>query len=224
MITYEDCIDDINDLLKKSRDKWQLDSISWMGYDDVAQIIRLHILEKWHMWDQARPFKPWCRSVIQHQILNQIRNNYSSFCRPCLKCPFNLGGDFCSFNKSGLQDDSCEPFKKWHGKKFYIYNLKFACNLEEKVVTDLFSNTIDVNYERSAAKLHEKVMIKLKNEKHLSIYKMLYIDEMNDDEVAKIMGFLPDGDKVNSRYKQLNNIKKKFLEIAKEVMQEEDII
>ena len=70
-----------------------------MDYDDVCQIIRLHIYKKWHLWDQSRPFKPWASMIISNQIKNLIRNNYSSFAKPCLRCPHNMGATSCELQK-----------------------------------------------------------------------------------------------------------------------------
>ena len=72
MVEYNDKIDEINELLIKLRNKWRLDSIQWMDYDDVSQHIRLHIWRKWDKWNQERPFAPWCRTVISNQIINLI--------------------------------------------------------------------------------------------------------------------------------------------------------
>ena len=51
MMTYEDKVDEIDELLAKMRQKWTLDSISWMDYDDLSQNIRIHILKKWDQWE-----------------------------------------------------------------------------------------------------------------------------------------------------------------------------
>mgnify|MGYP001168246834 CR=1 FL=1 len=36
---YEDLIPEIEELLSRYRTKWQLNSIAWLDYDDVSQII-----------------------------------------------------------------------------------------------------------------------------------------------------------------------------------------
>ena len=82
-LEFVDCLDMINTEIAKRRGKWQLDSISWMDYDDVAQILRFHIYRKWHLFDQTKNPKPWVRTIITNQIKNLIRNNYSNFVKPC---------------------------------------------------------------------------------------------------------------------------------------------
>ena len=82
MFVFQDKIAEIDVLLERSRKKWHLDAVQWMDYDDVCQIIRLHVHKKWHLWDQTRTFGPWCNRVISHQITNLIRNHYTSFQKP----------------------------------------------------------------------------------------------------------------------------------------------
>ena len=88
---FEDKREDLDQLLLKYRPKWQLSALAWLDYDDVCQIIRLHVYNKWHLWDQSRPFKPWASMIISNQIKNLIRNNYTSFANPCLRCQYNMG-------------------------------------------------------------------------------------------------------------------------------------
>ena len=122
--------DSLEELLKKYRPKWQLSALAWIDYDDVCQIIRFHIYKKWHLWDQTRPFKPWASMIISNQIKNLIRNNYSSFAKPCLRCPHNMGATTCDWTKSREQDESCPDFNKWRKKKERAFNIKLPLALE----------------------------------------------------------------------------------------------
>ena len=83
-IPYEDKKDIIDAELKKRRGKWFLNSVSWIDFDDVCQIIRAHIHKKWEQWDQTRALEPWLNRIISNQLKNILRNNYSNFSRPCL--------------------------------------------------------------------------------------------------------------------------------------------
>ncbi len=71
-----------------------LNSHDW---DDISQmaLIRLWKGRKWH--DASRPFKPWCKTVIQNEIRNQIRRRfgYTPNCKPSklkfyLRNPYRL--------------------------------------------------------------------------------------------------------------------------------------
>lgn len=216
--------EDLEELLKKYRPKWQLSAIAWMDYDDVCQIIRLHIYNKWHLWDQSRAFKPWASMIISNQIKNLIRNNYSSFAKPCLRCPHNMGANSCAYTKNNEQDETCPDFRKWKKKKERAYNIKLPLTLEEGVSTGTGSIKDFVNYEDSSMKLHELVMEQL-NEKHKKIYHMLYIENIDENDVAKKFGFKADVSKRKKpRYKQMANLKKKFYQIATKIMKEHDIL
>ena len=60
---YEDYSDVINEEISKKRYKWNLTSLAWMDFDDVAQILRFHIFKKWHLYDQSKNIKPWISST-----------------------------------------------------------------------------------------------------------------------------------------------------------------
>ena len=42
---FDDQREALEELLKRYRPKWQLSALAWMDYDDVCQIIRLHIFD-----------------------------------------------------------------------------------------------------------------------------------------------------------------------------------
>lgn len=224
-LTYEDKEVEINALLDRSRGKWQLTALAWIDYDDISQIIRAHIFKKWHLWDQERPFGPWCQRVIAHQISNQIRNNYSNFAKPCLRCKHNMGGDACGLNKSTNQDDSCPDFKKWLEKKKVAYDVKIPVSLDGQETETVYEHNDFINYEDSAANLHEKVMDRLIHQRHKDAYRMLYVEHKSEEYVAEQLQFKEDpSDRKSKRFKQIKNLQKKFYEIAKAVMEEEDIL
>mgnify|MGYP003624169822 FL=1 len=216
--------DYLEELLKKYRPKWQLSALAWMDYDDVCQIIRIHIHKKWHLWDQSRPFKPWASMIISNQIKNLIRNNYSSFAKPCLRCPHNMGANSCDLTKNQEQDESCPDFAKWRKKKERAYNIKLPLALEEGISTGAVTINDFVDYDGSAKKLHKLVMDQL-SDKHKNIYFMLYVENVDENDVAKKFGFKADSAKrKNPRYKQIANLKKKFYLIAIKIIKNNDIL
>jgi len=222
---FEDKREDLDQLLLKYRPKWQLSALAWLDYDDVCQIIRLHVYNKWHLWDQSRPFKPWASMIISNQIKNLIRNNYTSFAKPCLRCQYNMGGTLCDWTKSGDQDRTCADFNKWKKKKERAYNIKLPLTLDDGVATQNTSSIKDqLDYKISSGRLHELVMKQL-SERHKAIYAMLYIDHKDETEVAKKFGFKGDSTKRKTiRYKQISNLKKKFYRIAIKIMEDNDIL
>lgn len=223
-LSFEDKLPELNELLNRFRPKWQLTALNWLDYDDICQIIRIHVHKKWHLWDQSRPFKPWASMVISHQIQNEIRNNYSNYAKPCLKCPHYLGGDFCAITSSGMQSVECGIFKKWKNKKEAAYNIKLPLSIDDSVFTGHCDYNDNFNYEESSKKLHHLVMNEL-NDKHKMIYKMIFIDGASDEEVAKEFGFKPDSKKrKTTRYKQISNLKKRFYLIASDIIKNNDIL
>ncbi len=223
---YEDLVPEIDRLLCRYRAKWQLSALAWLDYDDVCQIIRLHIYNKWHLWDQKRNFGPWCSTLISNQIKNLVRNHYGNFAKPCLRCPHYSGGDDCGFTANGKQNSTCDDFAKWRKKKEKAYNLKLPLSLDVNLDSggeDGIGES-EVDYDGKLEKVHCLVMEKL-NEKHRKIYHMLYVEHKSDQEVANRFGFKQDTSKRKTpRYKQINNLKKKFYEIASEVLKSDDLI
>tara|TARA_R100001443_G_scaffold16530_3_gene26584 strand:+ start:1693 stop:2370 length:678 start_codon:yes stop_codon:yes gene_type:complete len=216
--------EDLEELLKKYRPKWQLSALAWIDYDDVCQIIRLHIYKKWDLWDQSRPFKPWASMIISNQIKNLIRNNYSSFAKPCLRCPHNMGATSCELTKSKEQDETCPDFAKWKKKKERAFNIKLPLALEDGIASGVTTLKDFVDYKNASEKLHGLVMAQL-NEKHKKIYYLLYIDNIDENDVAKKFGFKADSAKRKKpRYKQMANLKKKFYNIAVKIMKDHDIL
>ena len=71
-IKYEDQIEVINEEIRKRRHKWFLDSMPWIAFEDVEQIIRLHIYQKWDKWDQD------ISKVIQHTDIALIDGTFYS--------------------------------------------------------------------------------------------------------------------------------------------------
>ena len=72
---FEDCLDLINIEINKRKSKWNLSSIAWMDFDDVSQIIRFHIHQKWKQYDPAKPLQPWISIIITNQLRNLVRNH-----------------------------------------------------------------------------------------------------------------------------------------------------
>ena len=112
---FEDCISEIDLEIKKRKNKWSLTSLAWMDYDDVSQIIRIHIYKKWDMYDQEKPLGPWLNRLITNQIKNLIRNNYGNYCRPCLKCAAAEGEKDCNIYEKQCSD--CPLYSHWEKNK-----------------------------------------------------------------------------------------------------------
>ena len=228
---FENFIDDINAEISKRKSKWNLTALTWMDFDDVPQILRIHIYKKWHQWDQSRSLKPWINKIITNQMKNILRNNYSNFVRPCLNCPFNQscatkdGGEasLCGFTKSGLQDSTCPLYAKWEKTKKSAYGIKMALALENHSheVQAMEDNNFDIM--QSQEKLNKCMKEQLSKKQYL-VYELLFIKHIDEEEVAQKMGYKTSEKGRKAGYKQIKNLKKIFKQKAQEILKNEDII
>lgn len=220
---FEDNIQRIDYLLERHRKKWMLKAINWMDYDDVKQIIRIHIFKKMHLWERDKSFAPWANTIISNQIKNLLRNNYKNFARPCLGCPHNAGGTDCLLTTSGEQDSSCSLYRKWAEKKQKGYNIKLPVSLENHM-HELESggrNVVDV--EKAIPKIKEKMKERL-NKRYFNAFVMLFIETKTEEEVAHYMGYKSNEKNRKAGYKQIKNLKDMFKLKILEIIENEDII
>jgi DNA-directed RNA polymerase specialized sigma24 family protein len=224
-ITYEDKQDVIDRIIEKHRYIWRLKAISWMDYDDVAQIVRFHISKKWKMWKQEMPLEPWIARITVNQIKNLLRNNYSNYVRPCLSCKFNQGNQppACSITPSGLQCSECPLFRKWEKTKKSAYDIKLSVSIENH--TQSLNGIKDFNFDvlASARRLLEEMKHRL-GPKQYRVYSRLYIDGIDEEKLAAEMGYKTNEKGKKAGYKQIKNLKKLFKEIATKILQNEDIL
>ena len=203
-LEYEDCANIIDNEIRKRKAKWHLTAVQWLDYDDISQILRLHISKKFHMWDQTRSIEPWLNVIISHQISNLLRNNYGNYSRPCLKCAASEGGDLCSIYVT--QCNACPLFKKWSRTKKQAYDSKLPLPLEHHVqeVYDKPHDTVDIN--KGLASLDEQ-MKKILKPIEYKVFKFLYVDGNKEDKVAKLLGFKTTEKNRDPGYRQIKNIK-----------------
>lgn len=200
-----------------------LKAVAWMDYDDVKQLIFLHIFKKWHMYDPSKPIGPWANRIITNQIRNLLRNNYKNFARPCLHCPHNAGGEDCLITKSRTQDESCALYSKWAQKKKQGYNMKLPVSLEGHV-HELEPNDKEyTDLERLMGKVNERMRERL-SERYYSAYLMMCVKSCSDEEVAQFMGYKSSEKNRKAGYKQIKNLKETFRQHVIDILKSEDII
>ena len=221
MIKFEDKIECIDALIQKNRGRWRLPDIGGFGFEDLAQVIRLHIHNKWDQWDQKRPFEYWCNKIIINQIKNTIRNRYSRDAPPCASCPFDRGGDLCGYTKSGAKCGECPSFKKWSKKKRNKFLLKTATSIDSDNFreTQDFSDPItSIRLEICVGKFHHFIC-KFLNPKMINFYGLIYIENLKDEQVIERLKS-KNGKGITKR--QLITIRKNLLIIAKKKISEFD--
>jgi RNA polymerase sigma factor (sigma-70 family) len=219
-LKFEDCIEKINTEINKRRSKWNLTALAWMDFEDVGQILRIHIYKKWNLYNPAKPLSPWINRIISNQIKNLIRNNYGSFSRPCLKCAAAEGGDFCSIYTK--QCSSCPLYAHWEKTKKKAFNTKLPLALENHTqeVFNLVTDSSDV--EGAVERFHEKIKKFLKPNEW-KVYEASYIQNKTLEEIAGIMGYKTTEKNRMPGYKQIKNIQKAILIKAKRIMEKGEI-
>jgi RNA polymerase sigma factor (sigma-70 family) len=206
--TFEELIDLINSEIIKRKSKWNLTAINWMDFSDVAQILRIHIYKKWHLYDHKKPLAPWVNRIISNQIKNLIRNNYSNFTRPCLKCSAAEGENGCAiYNK---QCNACPLYANWEKSKKNAHDTKLTVSIENhyQEINDLPTDLI--NIEQAAKNIHTK-MEKVLKPIEWRVYKYLYVEGKDEEQTAKLMGYRTSEKNRIAGYKQIKNIKKIIL-------------
>lgn len=203
--SFENLIDVINSEILKRKNKWNLTAINWMDFNDVSQILRIHIYKKWHLYDHKKPLAPWVNRIISNQIKNLIRNNYSNFTRPCLKCAAAEGEDGCTIYAQ--QCNKCPLYANWEKSKKNAHDTKLTLSIENhfQEINNLPSDSL--NMEETANNIHVK-MQKVLKPIEWKVYKYLYVDGKDEEETAKLMGYRTSEKNRIAGYKQIKNIKK----------------
>jgi hypothetical protein len=217
-VTFEDKIDVIEGEIIKRRGRWRLDAIPSLSFEDVSQIIRVHIWQKWGQWNQKLDLLPWLNTIITNQIKNLIRNKYSNYSRPCLRCYANQGNDLCSITESGEQCSECPLYAKWEKSKKHALNTKLPLSLEnhKQEVYNLPEDSIDI--EKTALILHNRMKLTLKPIEW-QVYQCLYIDGVAEEETIRRMGYKTEANR-SCGCKRMRQLKKIIITKVKKVLEE----
>ena len=214
-LKFEDCIEQIDVEINKRRGRWNLTALSWMDFDDVSQIIRVHIFKKWHLYDQSKSLAPWINTLISNQIKNLIRNNYGNYCRPCLKCAAAESESLCYIY--GTQNSSCPLFAQWEKTKKAAYLTKLPSPLESVEHETENMELQEFDFDTILKRLNKQLKKKLKVNEWI-VYENLYLKNKTEQEVGKILGYKTSEKNRSPGYKQIKNIKKSIIEKAKEIV------
>jgi RNA polymerase sigma factor (sigma-70 family) len=217
---FEECIDQIDQEIRKRRSKWNLTALSWMDFDDVSQILRIHIWKKWDLYDPSKPLCPWLNRIISNQIKNLIRNNYGNYTRPCLRCAAAEGENLCAIYEK--QNDECPLYSNWEKHKKMAYNAKLPVSLENhsQEVYNRFNENTDIE---KAALVFNKKMEELLKPVEWRVYSLLYIENLSESQAATRMGYKTNEQNRSPGYKQIKNLKKAIIKKAKEFLREGEL-
>tara|TARA_R110000796_G_scaffold200958_1_gene317099 strand:+ start:992 stop:1666 length:675 start_codon:yes stop_codon:yes gene_type:complete len=219
-VEFEDSIGIIDEEILKRKAKWNLKILNWMDYEDVSQILRIHIFKKWHLYEPSKSLQPWLNRIISNQLKNLIRNHYGNYVKPCSKCAAAEDDDSCRVY--GKQDATCPLYAHW------VKNKKRAYESKLPVPIDLHLNEVrqresrDIDFERALEQICVKIMPLLKPIERRA-FKYLYIDNLSEEETAKKLGYKT-GDKTRSPgYKQIRIISKSIIAKAKKLIFDQEI-
>jgi len=210
--SFEESVDLIDAEIIKRRGKWNLSSLSWLDFDDVSQIIRIHIYKKWHLYNPKKPLAPWVNRIISNQIKNLVRNNYLNFIKPCAQCPEAEPDEGC--RKFGKQCSSCPLYKDWEKNKKHAYNLNMPVSFESLENCQSTSYVDNIDIDKFKGYLDKKMRTILKP-LEWKLYEMLYIKKMTEQQAARKMGYRSTEKNRNPGYKQIKNMQKSIVEKIK---------
>lgn len=218
-VNFIDNISLINELIEKQRGKWTLTTLTWMDWDDVAQILRTHINNKWHLIDFTKPIGPYISRTISNQISNLIESKYGNYTKPCMRCESAIGDNGCEIYSQQCID--CPLYAKWMKSKGNALSTKLPVSMEdhEQEVYDLPDMSEDLTDK--IPRFHDMILpVLLPNEK--LIYQWAYIEQKEDSEVKALMETVKMSKDVLWRGK-LKIIKLNILQKAKEILKEADL-
>ncbi len=218
--TFEEAIPFIDKILRMSAHKWNLKAVPSVTFDDISQICRLHIWKKFHLYNQDMPIEPWISTIISNQIRNLLRNYYYSNVSVCQKCPENEQNGLCRiYGKQSSPD--CPLYMRWERSKKNAFDIRLALPASSHEV-ELNSKPFEqLDVEKSAKALHEKVIPMLK-ESEKKVYILLYIEEKSEDDAAQILGYRTTEAR-KAGYNNFIRIKKSIMIKVKKAMEEIDI-
>jgi hypothetical protein len=218
--TFEDCYEIILDEVRKRRSKWTLSSISSISYEDIQQIILVHIWKKWHLYDQKLPLIPWLNCLISNQIKNLIRNNYSNFSRPCLRCHAAIDNTGCEIYVE--QCAACPLYANWKRHKEQATHIKLPVSIEnhQDEIKTIFDNCSTVFKDIEKAHIVMKQILK---PLEFQVYEALFINNEDEAKVAKRLGYISNEAKRAPGYKQIKNLRKSILIKFKKALSNGDI-
>ncbi len=216
----------IDEQINKKQSKWNLTAIPSISFDDVSQILRLHIYKKIHLYNPKKSaIECWLNVVISHQLKNLWRSLYINYNKPCISCACSQGENGCMI--FGEQSEECPLYKHWIKVKLSAYNTKLPLSMEnhEQEVFDTPHST--VNIEMTAYNLHQRMEKELSEEDY-KVYKLLYIEHKEECDIIKTSQIKITNSQLQQRIRQINHadinkIKKIILEKAKELLEKDEI-
>jgi DNA-directed RNA polymerase specialized sigma subunit len=141
-----------------------------------------------------------------------------------MQCPHNQGGDLCALH--GTQNSQCVDFSKWEKSKksaqeikmpLSIHDKSFGSNDSEYSPFEIKETSSYFDYESEVESFHKKIKDKL-TLIEWKIYNFIYIENKNECDTAKLMGYKTSEKNRSPGYKQIKKIKNKIYKIDKDLL------
>jgi RNA polymerase sigma factor (sigma-70 family) len=197
-----------------------------MDFDDVASIVMTKVFRVYPSFDESKgEFSHWLSKVISRAIINVLRDNYTKFVRPCVAdggCRWNGGGEICEKTPSGRQCEECPAYKVWSLNKKQQHNLSQTLPVENHriEVESIQADFLDIGTAKGV--IDTKIKERLTKHEY-RIYRMLYIQGKSEAEVGEALKYKKTNSGMYGGYQQILKAKKRFVELAKEIIEEEDL-
>jgi len=218
--TFEESFPLIEKEINKRKSKWQLDSITYMDFDDVKMMILHHIYLKWDQYDPSLPLANYLNRIISNQMINISKSIYGIFKRPCLSCACAENSDtFCRI--FGTQNLECPILAKWHETKKNQHDIKLPLSLEYHGNEASHTTNSDINIHDSSKRLHKR-MKEILTAYEWKVYEFLYIKNKSEDLLPKYMGYKTTEKSRKSGYRQIHITKKSILAKTRKAIASED--
>lgn len=214
--SFEDNINQINRLIKLNISKWKLSgAIPSVSKEDIEQEIRLHIYERWDLYDPARPLGNWLTTVINRKILNLQRDNYYRFSKPCvaLKCSSYLGAEECKIFGTCCSD--CKLYADWEKEKKSKHDIRLPVSIENDNRLQKLSET--PHEGQDIFEKLEELKFKLKESltsNEFYIFNALYLENKTEAQILNELKFSSKTDGI----RQIKAVKNTIYDKVKNVL------
>lgn len=223
--SFEEQIPVIQEQIARRRPKWKIAS---MDFEDVSQTLFIRIWQKYHLFNpEVAPFEHWLNRVITNTLSNLYRDNLYKHARPCIQppgCAFNDGDNRCTWTKSGLQCGECKLYRSWEERKKDKFFLGKPSDIEEHhyEISSRQSDFVDIEAKK---KIVDEIMLtRLANSHEVMLYKMLYIEHLDPAVVGATLKYKSQSNSAIPGYQVILKFQKKVKKIAREIIEEEDLI
>lgn len=219
---YEDFIDKVEEVLKKCQPKWTFTADNALSYEDVCQTVRAHIAKKLDegLYDPSRAFEPWAYAICHNQIKNILKSKWSTYIIPCqsLRCAAHIPDDGCKIY--GTPCAKCPLIAKWQNSKKYACDIKLPVAIENHIQETSSKPDDTIDLLAGYTELNSLLLQRL-NKNQLIVYQSVYLSNLSDEDVAKKLGYKTTEKNRFPGYKNISDLKKQIIAIAKEIVYEE---